>query len=43
MVDPPPQWSVHNSNYLSAERAARAIKGEHVEDVSKWIFEWEFA
>jgi len=27
----------------SAERAAKAMKGEHVEDVSKWIFQWEIA
>mmetsp|Transcript_60591 Transcript_60591/g.70889 ORF Transcript_60591/g.70889 Transcript_60591/m.70889 type:complete len:486 (-) Transcript_60591:197-1654(-) len=25
----------------SAERAAKAMKGEQVEDVSKWIFEWD--
>ena len=27
----------------SAERAAKAMKGEQVEDVSKWIFQWEIA
>jgi 2-polyprenyl-6-methoxyphenol hydroxylase-like FAD-dependent oxidoreductase len=27
----------------SAERAANAMKGEQVEDVSKWIFQWEIA
>jgi 2-polyprenyl-6-methoxyphenol hydroxylase-like FAD-dependent oxidoreductase len=27
----------------SAERAAKATKGEQVEDVSKWIFQWEIA
>merc|ERR1712087_1033400 len=25
----------------SAERAAKAMKGEQTEDVSKWIFEWD--
>jgi 2-polyprenyl-6-methoxyphenol hydroxylase-like FAD-dependent oxidoreductase len=25
----------------SAERAAKAMKGEQVEDVSKWIFQWK--
>ena len=25
----------------SAERAAKAMKGEHTEDVSKWIFQWD--
>mmetsp|Transcript_19195 Transcript_19195/g.38676 ORF Transcript_19195/g.38676 Transcript_19195/m.38676 type:complete len:123 (+) Transcript_19195:3299-3667(+) len=25
----------------SAERAAKAMKGEQTEDVSKWIFKWE--
>ena len=27
----------------SAERAAKAMKGEHVEDVSKWIFQWDIS
>ena len=25
----------------SAERAAKAMRGERAEDVSKWIFKWE--
>ena len=25
----------------SAERAAKAMRGERAEDVSKWIFEWD--
>ena len=25
----------------SAERAAKAMRGEMTEDVSKWIFEWD--
>merc|ERR1712232_1112243 len=25
----------------SAERAAKAMKGEQAEDVSKWIFQWD--
>jgi len=27
----------------SAERAAKAMKGEKVEDVSKWIFQWDIS
>jgi salicylate hydroxylase len=27
----------------SAERAAKAMRGEQAEDVSKWIFQWEIA